>query len=73
MPQEQEIPAPVTTTILLLLATARDKSERDLLVEGSDNEASRFREIVIVESVEGVEGAGLIWNRSDVMVQLSRV
>ena len=42
------MPAPVTTTILLLLATAKDKSLSVFLVDESTEGASRSRETVIV-------------------------
>ena len=48
IPQEQEIPAPVTTMILLDFATARERSARVRRVEGSEWRESRWRETVIV-------------------------
>jgi hypothetical protein len=48
MPHEQEIPAPVTTTILFDLATARDISERARLVWESVLAASSSIVTVIV-------------------------
>ena len=52
MPQEQEIPAPVTTTILFDLAIARDISESERLVWESVLAKSSSRVTVIVAKVK---------------------
>jgi hypothetical protein len=52
MPHEQEMPAPVTTTILFALAIARDISERERLVWESALAASSSRVTVIVAKVK---------------------
>lgn len=48
MPQEQDIPAPVTTSILLLFATERDMSERERLADASVGISARSRVTVIL-------------------------
>ena len=47
MPHEHEMPAPVTTTIFLDLATAKEMSESALRVLGSPDTASSCSEIVM--------------------------
>ena len=44
MPQEQDMPAPVTTTIFLLFATPRDKLDRERRIVGSVDELSNGRD-----------------------------
>jgi len=56
IPHEQEIPAPVTTTIFLLLTTESEISKRVLLVEESVARASRLRVTVIVSVSRGGDG-----------------
>ncbi len=61
MPDEHDIPAPVTTIILLHLATDRERSERERLVEESAFAASKSRVTVIAvgESLDEISTFGL--------------
>jgi len=61
IPHEQEIPAPVTTTIFLLLTTESEISKRVLLVEESVARASRLRVTVIVSVSRGGDGGERGW------------
>ena len=68
MPQEHEIPAPVTTMIFLHLATARDRLDSVLLVVASEVDASRSSVIVIAFAGrkegarrEGIDMRGAGW------------
>jgi hypothetical protein len=65
MPHEHEMPAPVTTTIFLDLATAKEMSESALRVLDSPDTASSCSEIVMrcVLSMVVVGGS----DRSDVI------
>jgi hypothetical protein len=53
MPHEQEMPAPVTTTILLLCMTERESSISDLLVERPREVISRVMVICYWRSQTG--------------------
>ena len=77
IPHEQEMPAPVTTTIFLHLATARERFESDLRVGASDVDASMSSVIVIAYTEHyaldwrgeggtrrGLQGGGRRWSRS---------
>ena len=55
MPQEQEIPAPVTTTIFFPFATEREISARVRLTYESDAAASMLRVTVMVRTVVRTE------------------
>ena len=49
IPQEQEMPAPVTMTIFLLLATARDIPERVLRADASVDEPDSEMVVTMVQ------------------------
>ena len=57
MPHEHDMPAPVTTTIFLHLATASERFARDLLACASEVDASRSRVIVIARE-DGDDATG---------------
>lgn len=54
MPEEHDMPAPVTTTIFLHFATDSERSARERLVCESDLRAAKSRVTVMVKS-KGVE------------------
>ena len=56
MPQEQEIPAPVTITMRLLLATARERLDKVRREAGSVGKDSRS----IVESMIAMSDGGVV-------------
>jgi hypothetical protein len=56
IPHEQEMPAPVTITILLLFATDRESSVSDLLVERSEDVISRVAVIAVSTNSGSVRG-----------------
>ena len=61
MPQEQDMPAPVTTTIFLLFATPRDKLDRERRIVVSDDELSKGSDWII--SAGEYEGEGRMRER----------
>ena len=75
IPQEQEIPAPVTTTIFLLLATASDKLYSVLRECVSEQKSSRETVSSDLEDDEDDEDASesgdedLIWEEERDMVE----
>ena len=56
MPQEQDMPAPVTTTMRLLLATESERLANVRRVAGSENDAARSNVVTMRRRVEGGEG-----------------
>ncbi len=53
MPQEQEMPAPVTTTMRLLLATESERLASVRRVAGSENDAARSNVVTMRRRVVG--------------------
>ena len=65
IPHEHEIPAPVTTTIRLLFATAKDRLDNARLVGESEDDASKERVVTILRRVQRVVVVvGGLWERS---------
>ena len=58
MPQEQEMPAPVTTTMRLLLATESERLASVRRVAGSENDAARSNVVTMRRRVVEREGKG---------------